>query len=53
MKKLLIFVFAWMAVIFYSDTVFAESYVEKSLKTNFSDLKFDSIFAYPARIYPK
>jgi thiol:disulfide interchange protein DsbC len=47
MKKLLIFVFAWMAVIFYSGTVFAESYVEKSLKTNFSDLKFDSVSTSP------
>jgi hypothetical protein len=31
MKKFLIFMFAWMAIIFYSGAVFAESDVENSL----------------------
>src|SRR5208283_1021103 len=47
MKKILIFVVVWMAVIFYSGAVFAESDVEKSLKTNFSDLKFESVAPSP------
>ena len=52
MKKFLIFVFAWMAMIFYSGAVCAESDVEKSLKTNFSDLQFDSVTSSPvAGIY--
>jgi hypothetical protein len=52
MKRFMIFVFVWMAVIIYSGAVFAESDVEKSLKTNFSDLKFDSVVPSPvAGIY--
>jgi len=36
-----------IAVIMYSGVVFAESDVEKSLKTNFSDLKIDSVASSP------
>lgn len=47
MKKLLICVFAWIALMFYSGAVFAESEVEKSLKTNFPDLGFESVTPSP------
>ena len=52
MKKLVSCLLVFIAVIMYSGAVFAESDVEKSLKTNFSDLQFDSVVPSPvAGIY--
>jgi len=47
MKKLVSCLLVCIAVIICSGVVFAESNVEKSLKTNFSDLKFDSVASSP------
>jgi thiol:disulfide interchange protein DsbC len=47
MKKPVSCLLVCIAVIMYSGVVFAESDVEKSLKTNFSDLKIDSVASSP------
>jgi thiol:disulfide interchange protein DsbC len=47
MKKLASCLLMCIAVIMYSSFVFAGSDVEKSLKTDFSDLKFDSVVPSP------
>ncbi|MFZ3105684.1 MAG: DsbC family protein [Smithella sp.] len=47
MNKLVSCLLVCIAVIMYSGVVFAESDVEKSLKTNFSDLKIDSVASSP------
>lgn len=47
MKKIVSCLLVWVAVMMYSGVVFAESDVEKSLKANFSDLKFDSVAPSP------
>ena len=52
MKKIVSCLLVCIAVIMYSGAVFAESDVEKSLKTDFSDLQFDSVVPSPvAGIY--
>jgi thiol:disulfide interchange protein DsbC len=52
MKKLVSCLLVCIAIIVYSGAVFAESDVEKSLKTNFSNLKFESVAPSPvAGIY--